>query len=111
MVNAIEKILCKERLRDLGFDVPVGGKITARQSIMLNRIEASTSDVAWMDDIELQEIMKNVATSMENLISQLEGEFSKDLPILELLGLDKQLRSTWGSLKVKVAEKVQLVKK
>ena len=39
---------------------------------------------------------------------QLEGESSEDLPMHELLGLDKQLRSIRGSLKVEVAEKVKL---
>ena len=52
--------------------------------------------------------MKNVARSMENLTAQLEGESSEDLFIHELLGLDKQLRSSRGSLKVEVAKKVQL---
>ena len=36
------------------------------------------------------------------------GESSEDLPVQELLGLDKQLRSIRGSLKVEVAKKVQL---
>ena len=53
----------------------------------------STSDVANVDDIELQEITENVARSTENLTVQLEGEFSDDLPMSELLGLDKQIRS------------------
>ena len=51
--------------------------------------------------------------STENLISQMsqtdhsfEGE--ETLPMQELLGLDKQLRSIRGSLKVEVAKKVQL---
>ena len=43
-----------------------------------------------------------------NLIVQLEGESSEDLPMHELLGLDKQLKSIRGSLKVEVAEKVKL---
>ena len=68
----------------------------------------STSDVANADDIELQEIMENVARRMKNLIVQLKGESSEDLPMRELLGIDKQLRSIRGSLKVEVAKKVQL---
>ena len=39
---------------------------------------------------------------------QLEGESSEDLRMHELLGLDKQLKSIRGSLKVEVAEKVKL---
>ena len=59
----------------------------------------SVSDVAKADDIELQEIAK----SMEDSITQFEGE--KMSPMRELLGLDKQLRSIRGSLKVEVAKK------
>ena len=66
------------------------------------------SDVAKADDIEPQEITENAASSTENLIAQLEGESSKNLPMRELLGLDKQFRSIRGSLKVEKAEKVQL---
>ena len=68
----------------------------------------STSDIANADDIELQEIAENVVRNMENLIVQLEGESSEDLPMHELLGLDKQLRSIRGSLRVEVAKMVQL---
>ena len=66
----------------------------------------STSDVAKVDDIELQEIAQNVARRIS--LRKLEGESSEDLPMHELVGLDKQLRSIWGSLRVKVAKKVQL---
>ena len=44
---------------------------------MLNRVEGelpSTSDVAKVDGIELQEITENALRSMENLITQLEGD-------------------------------------
>ena len=68
----------------------------------------STSDVANADDIELQEITENASRSTENLIEQLEGESSQDLPMHELLALDKQLRSIRGSLKMEVAKMVQL---
>ena len=69
----------------------------------------STSDIANSDDIELQEIVK----STENLTSQMsqrDDSFKGQdtLPMLQLLGLDKQLRSIQGSLKVEVAKKVQL---
>ena len=78
---------------------------------MLNRVEEelpSMSDVAKVDDIELQEITGNAARSSENLIRQLEGESCDNLPRCKLPGLDKQLRSIQGLLKVEVAEKVQL---
>ena len=81
---------------------------------MLNTAEEdmpSMSDVAKVDDIELQEIMENTARSRENLITQLEGESSEDLPMHEILGLDKQLRSIRGSLKVETEKKGSVERK
>ena len=111
MVGEIAKILTKEGLQDLGFNIPVDGKVTARQTIMLNSVEEglpSKSDVAKVDDIELYEIMENAARSTENLTEQLEDESFKDLPMRKLLGLDKQLRSIHDSLKVEMAKKLEL---
>ena len=102
------KILSKEGLRNLDFNVPKG-KVTALQAVMLNEAEEklpSRSDVDKADDIELQEFLENAKRSTEDLITQFEGE--ETLPIPELLGLDKQLRSIRGLLKVEVAKKVQL---
>ena len=50
---------------------------------------------------------------MENLISHLNDQQSQtddllEYPLRELLGLDKQLRSIRGSLKVELTKKVQL---
>ena len=87
----IKKILGKNRLCNLGF---FEDKVTAEQAVMLNRVEEeipSVSDIAKADDIELQEIMENASESTEDLITQFEGQ--ETLPICELLGLDKQLRS------------------
>ena len=98
-VDAIEKILGKKKLRNLGFDVP-RGEVTAEQATMLNRVKEempSASDIAKADDIGLQEIAK----STEDLITQ--GQ--ETLPMLELLGLNKQLRSIRGLLKVEVAKR------
>ena len=93
----------------MGFDVPKGP--TVQQAVALNKAKEelpSMPDIAKADDIELQEITENASRSMENLNQQLEGESSNYLPMCELLGLDKQLRSIRGSLKVEVAKKVQL---
>ena len=103
----IARILGKNRLHNLGFDVP-WGKPTPQRAVVLNKAEEeipSTFDIAKADDIELQEIMENPAKSMENLTQQLEKESSEDFLIQELLGLDKQLRSIRGSLKVEVAKR------
>ena len=78
---------------------------------MLNRIEEELpfmSDIAGVDDTELQEITKYAMRSTENLIEQLEGESPEDLPMCELLSLDKQLRNIRGSLKVEKVKKVKL---
>ena len=79
---------------------------------MLDEVEEeipSASDVDKVGDIELQEIAK----SMEDLIFQIKDvqTDTDDLlehPLWELLGLDAQLRSIRGLLKVEVAKKVQL---
>ena len=57
-VGMLADILGKNRLRNLGFDIP-RGKVTARQAVMLNKAAEelpSESDITGADDIELQEI-------------------------------------------------------
>ena len=65
----------------------------------------SVSDVDNVGDIELQEIAK----STEDLIFQINNQSQTDQlfehPLHDLLGLDKQLRSIRGSLKVEVAKR------
>ena len=59
-VGMLADILGKNRLRRLGFNIPVG-KLTARQAVMLNKAGEelpSESDITKADDIELQEIAK-----------------------------------------------------
>ena len=107
----IADILGKNRLCRLGFNIPVG-KLMARQAVMLNKAAEelpSESDITKVDDIELQEI----AEKASGIISQIKDvqTDTEDLfehPLRELLGLDKQLRSIRGSLKVEVAKKVEL---
>ena len=110
-VGMLADILGKGRLCNLGFDIPVG-RITARQAVMLNKAAEelpSESDITRADDIELQEI----AEKASGIISQIKDvqTDTDDLfehPLRELLGLDKQVRSIRGSLKVEVAKKVEL---
>ena len=68
----------------------------------------SPSEKAKADTIELEEIVK----STEDLISQINNQTQTDdlleYPLCELLGLDKQLRSIRGCLKVEEAKKDQL---
>ena len=103
VVGVLADRLGKEGLCDLGFDVPVG-RITARQFMASYRARSqlpSTSDITRADDIELQEIAEKASRSIENLNQQVQEEPTKDLPMPELLGLDKQLRSIRGSLKLR----------
>ena len=110
-VGMLADILGKNRLRRLGFNIPVG-PLTARQAVMLNKAAEelqSESDITKADDIELQEI----AEKASGIISQIKDvqTDTEDLfehPLRELLSLDKQLRSIRGSLKAEVAKKVEL---
>ena len=69
-VGMLVDILGKNRLRRLGFNIPVG-KVTARQAVMLNKAAEelpSESDIIRADDIELQEI----AEKASDIISQIK---------------------------------------
>ena len=107
-VGMLADILDKNRLPRLGFNIPVC-HITARQAVMLNKaaeVLPSASDITGADDIELQEIVEKAS----GIISQIKDvqTDTEDLlkhPLRKLLGLDKQLRSIRGSLKVEVAKK------
>ena len=69
---------------------------------------ATLTGIAKVDEMELEEIAK----SKEDLIYQINEQTQTDdlleNPLRELLGLDKQLRTIRGSLKVEVAKKVEL---
>ena len=104
-------ILGKNRLRRLGFNIPVG-KLMARQAVMLNKAAEelpSESDITKADDIELQETAEKASGIVSQIKdAQTDTEDLFEHPLRELLGLDKQLRSIRGSLKVEVAKKVEL---
>ena len=68
----------------------------------------SSSEIAGEDEIELEKNPK----STEDLIFQINNQSQTDElfehPLQELLGLDKQLRSIRGLLRVEVAKKLEL---
>ena len=111
MITGSPVTISSNGLRRLGFNIPVG-HITAWQAVMLNKAAKelpSESDITKADDIELQEI----AEKTPGIISQIKDvqTDTEDLfehPLRELLGLDKQLRTVRGSLKVEVAKMVEL---
>ena len=90
------------------------GRITVQQAVMPNKAAEelpSESDITKADDIELQEIAEK-ALGITSQIKEVQTD-TEDLfehPLRKLLGLDKQLRSIRGSLKVEVAKKVELEK-
>ena len=78
-VGMLANILGKNRLRRLGFNIPVG-HITAQQAVMLNKAQEEVppeSDITGVDNIELQETaekasdiifqIKNVQTDTDDL--------------------------------------------
>ena len=86
------------------------GKLTARQAVMLNKAAEelpSESDITKADDIELQEIVKKASGIISQIKdTQTDTDDLVEHPLRELLGLDKQLRSTRGSPKVEVAKRL-----
>ena len=75
-VGMLADILGKNRLRRLGFNIPVG-KVTARQAVMLNKAAEelpSAPDITKVDDIELQEI----AEKASDLIFQINDQTQTD---------------------------------
>ena len=110
-VGMLVDILGKNRLRNLGFDIP-RRNVTAHQAVMLNKAAEelpSESVITKADDTELQEIVEKalgIISQIKDIQTDTEDLFEH--PLRKLLGLDKQLRSIRGSLKVEVAKKVQL---
>ena len=109
LVGMLVDILGKSGLCNLGFDIPVG-RIIARQAVMLNKAAEelpSESDITRADGIELQEIAEkalDIISQIKDVQTDTEDLFEHSLR--ELLGLDKQLRSIRGSLKVEVAKRL-----
>ena len=110
-------LLGKNRLREIGFNVHEG--MTAREFVKLSKTEEelpSASDIGRASDIELQDLMGKAIAANEDLIREISsdrgtqiGEDDPDMPTMrEVVGLDKQLRSIRGSLKVEAAKKVEL---
>ena len=111
--KSLIRILGKNRIYNLGFDASEW-PLSRAQAVTLNKaLEElpSTSDIAKVDDIELQEIGEKALKSTEDIISQIK-DIQTDTDELfkhhlrELLGLDAQLRTIRGSLKVEIAKRL-----
>ena len=97
-------------LREMGYNI---SNTNLKPRFVLDLMEKqsqlpSIHEIAGTDEIELEEIAK----STEDLIFQINSQSQTDElfehPLRKLLGLDKQLRSIRGSLKVELAKKVEL---
>ena len=109
-IGVIADTLGIEGLQEMGYNI---SKTNLKPQLVLDLMEKqaelpSIHEIAGADEIELEEIAK----STEDLIFQINSQSQTDdlfeYPLHELLGLDKQLRSIRGSLKVEVAKKVEL---
>ena len=82
-VGMLADILGKNRLRRLGFNIPVG-HITARQAVMLSKAAeelSSESDITGVDDMELQELAKKAS----GIISQIKTSRQIQMIYLNIL--------------------------
>ena len=110
IIGIIADTLGIRGLREMGYNIT---KTNLKPRFVLDLMEKqaklpSIHEIAGADEIELEELAK----STEDLIFQINSQSQTDElfehPLRELSGLDKQLRSIRGSLKVKVAKKVEL---
>ena len=110
MIGIIVDTLGIRGLRDMGYSI---AKTNLKPRFVLDLMEKqaklpSIHEIAGADEIELEESVK----STENLISQINNQSQTDELfehlLRELLGLNKQLRSIRGSLKVEVAKKARV---
>ena len=110
MIGIIADTLGIRGLQEMGYNI-IKTNLKCRFVLDLMEKQAelpSIHEIAGMDEIELEEVTK----STEDLIFQINNQSQTDElfehPLRELLGLDEQLRSIRGSLKVEVAKKLEL---
>ena len=97
-------------LREMGYNI---AKTNLKPRFVLDLLEKqaklpSSSELAKSDEMELEEIAKSTEDLIYQINKQTQTDDLLENPLSKLLGLDKQLRSIRGSLKVEVAKKVQL---
>ena len=109
-VGVIADTLGIRGLLEMGYNIT---KTNLKPQFVLDLMEKqaelpSSSEIAGADEVELEEIAKSTEDLIFKINNQSQTDELFEHPLRELLGLDKQLRSIRGSLKVEVAEKVQL---
>ena len=107
LISVIADTLGIRGLREMDYNI---SKTNLKPRFVLDLLEKmpSASDIAKADDIELEEIAKSTEDLIYMINNQSQTDGSFKYPLCDLLGLEKQLRSIQGSLKVEVAKKVQL---
>ena len=123
-ILTIGDLLGKARLIEMGFDIPE--HLSVREFIKLMQVQReleekwpSASDIGKANEIEMQELTRKAIDVNEDLIREISsdrgtqtGEDDPNMPTMrELVGLDKELRSIRGSLKVEAAKKVEIEQK
>ena len=105
-IKTIKEFLGKDRMREMGFNIPADSKVSARDATVLNEkyneLQSASQSVDNANDIELETIADSVQSSIEDLIHiskeiQTDGLF--ELPIRELLSLDREARTRSGHIK------------
>ena len=123
-ILTIGDLLGKARLIEMGFDIPE--HLSVREFIKLMQVQIeleekwpSASDIGKTNEIKMQELTRKAIDVNEDLIREISsdrgtqtGEDDPNMPTMrELVGLDKELRSIRGSLKVEAAKKVEIEQK
>ena len=99
-------------LREMGYNIT---KTNLKPQFVLDLLEKqaelpSSSEIAKVDEIELEEIAKSTEDLIYQINEQTQTDDLLENLLHELLGLNKQLRTIRGSLKVEAAKKVELEK-
>ena len=110
-IGVIADTLGIRGLREMGYNI---AKTNLKPRFVLDLLEKqaelpSSSEIAKAGDIELEKIAEKASDIISQVKDvQTDTDHLFEHPLRELPGLDKQLRSIRGSLKVEVAKKVQL---
>ena len=110
MTGIIADTLGIRGLQEIGYNIT---KTNFKPRFILDLMEKqaelpSSSEIAGTDEIELEEIVKSTEDFIFQINNQSQTDELFEHPLRDLLGLDKQLRSIRGSLKVEVAKEVHL---